>query len=90
MLIANLPHSILSAVFERLGTDPKYKSDGDAALDGTEARLHKELHFAVLRGSRFKKSLALLHDVNKMTTLMILALALEPLRYFTDWLMKRA
>ena len=59
----------------------------DEVLD---AKLKEELHFAEMRGVRYKASRSLLNDPSRMRTMLFLAIAIEPLRYLSAWWMRRA
>ena len=63
------------------------RADEDQDVD---AKLYEDLEYSAMRGVRYRASCALLGDDGRMRTLLMLALAIEPLRFLSAWWMRRA
>lgn len=96
ILGASLAHSILPAAFGKLGLGSLQAAAGGSnsslapANEYLDPALESDLTFSVMKGKRFKASLELLRDKERLATMWMFALAIEPLRYLSAWWMRRA
>lgn len=96
ILGASLAHSILPAAFGKLGLGSLQAAAGGSnsslapANEYLDPALESDLTFSVMKGKRFKASLELLRDKERLATMWMFALAIEPLRYLSAWWLRRA
>lgn len=73
-----------------LGADQQHSKEHDKAWAAMDFRLMQDLHFSMVTGRRHAAAQAFLQDRSQNLRLILLAIAIEPLRYITAFLLGAA
>ena len=87
-----LVHDLMHKLLEQLGSASGAGEDADHAMadDELDEALKSEFDFAKLQGLRYKASLSYFGNASTSSSLLVLALCLEPIRSVSAWWMRRA
>ena len=92
VLLSVMPHNLMKGVYEMAFHELTVKIEKQAAAFEEAVGIHEvfeEANFSKVAGARMKKGRELYHTDENLVSVIVMAIVLEGLHYFTKWLIIR-